>query len=151
MNPDPDPGGPKTYRSDGSGSATLVKRVALHFPFDMWFVQTTLANPAVCLVLFLFMGLNYEVWKPQALVQNIDSWSYLDTWSGALPRPGCTRISGNWQPWNILWSRTKADKIRHLLYTWGPHGVKISDVHGFGSKHDQNYVHCAKYIGNTGR
>jgi hypothetical protein len=24
MDPDPDPGGPKTYRSDGSGSATLI-------------------------------------------------------------------------------------------------------------------------------
>jgi hypothetical protein len=25
MDPDPDPGGPKTYGSDGSGSATLIK------------------------------------------------------------------------------------------------------------------------------
>ncbi len=34
MDPDPDPGGPKTYGSDGSGSATLVLSFALFYTTD---------------------------------------------------------------------------------------------------------------------
>jgi hypothetical protein len=42
MDPDADPGGPNTYGSDESRSATLVKRVALHIPFDMFRLKHTL-------------------------------------------------------------------------------------------------------------
>jgi hypothetical protein len=42
MDPDPDPGGPKSYRSDGSGSATLLATVSYKLPGENSRVQVVL-------------------------------------------------------------------------------------------------------------
>jgi hypothetical protein len=42
---DPDPGGPKTYGSDGSGSATMVRTGSISLPFNIVYASTCHTKP----------------------------------------------------------------------------------------------------------